>query len=76
MKSTLSIQNPLSVVVLHCSTTCVEHHLGELVSYHGIVLSIHTLQDIDMNVLDHHKNHENQSNSRFGTILPMKPIFN
>jgi hypothetical protein len=76
MKSTLSIQNPLSVVVLHCSTACVEHHLGEHVSHHGIVLLVQTLQDIDMNMLDCHKNCENQTDSRFGTILPMKPIFN
>jgi hypothetical protein len=50
------------VVILRSSTTSVEHCLSELVSRRGIALWVRSLRDIDMNVLDHHKNHEKQCN--------------
>jgi hypothetical protein len=55
---------------------CVEHRLGKLVSHRGVTLWVWSLWDIDMSVLDHHKNREKQYNSMFDIIWPRKPIFN
>jgi hypothetical protein len=48
------------VVVLHPSTACVDHCLGELFSLRGIMLCVWNLQDIDTNMLDDHKSCEIQ----------------
>jgi hypothetical protein len=56
------------VIILRSSNACVENRLGELISHCGVTLWVQGLWDIDMNVLDHHKNHEKQCNSRLDTF--------
>jgi hypothetical protein len=78
---TVKLQNEVAtslrwVVILRSSNACVEHRLGKLVSHRGVTLWVWSLWDIDVSVLDHHKNRKKQCNSMFDTIWPRKHIFN
>jgi hypothetical protein len=52
-----------------CSSTLqIKHRLEEPVSHHGVTLCMRNPRDIDMHVLDHHKNVLNLRNLYFTSV--------